>query len=77
MTFSHLEKRVVTVLFKLSMATGVLGCLGFVTAFFLPHAIGPRVMDACGCIIAMDLVAMLYLLVFDAVIMGAEKGRGG
>lgn len=75
MTFSPFEHRIVAVGLKLGVVIGFFACLGFVGALFVPAPVGGHAFKACGCVIAMDAVAIAYLWTCQAA-MSAWTRKG-
>ncbi|WP_454718753.1 hypothetical protein [Caulobacter segnis] len=76
MTFSTLEHRIVAIGLKLTVAIGFVACLAFVGSFFIDRPAGGLWLKASGCVIAMDLVAMVYLAACQAVVAACRRREG-
>ncbi len=76
MTFSRTEQRIVATGLKLAVVIGFIGCLAFVGSFFIDQPAGGRWLKASGCVIALDLVAVLYLAACQAVVEACRRREG-
>ncbi|WP_343699643.1 hypothetical protein [Caulobacter sp.] len=74
MTFTRTEKLIVLIGFKLTLVVGFFACLGLTASFFIGRPAGPKALVLFGALLAVDLVAMAYLALCQALV---GKSRGG
>lgn len=76
MIFTRAETLIVLIGLKLTLVVGFIACLGLTASLFIGRPAGPKTLLLFGALLSVDLVAMAYLALCQALVAKSRGGEG-